>query len=838
MKRRISLSKTFKERIMSLIRTPRDGSLFLQHARRAVCLASALVLTSSAASAGVFLVNSNADTTDNASGNGICSTGNIIIISTVPLLFATECTLRAAISESNGNPGQDTIEFSSILPTVAGVVEFTPALSYPAIQDSVIIDGYSHPSYDDADPAATPIINLRGTSTSGFASGLRFLPGSDNSVVNGLAISGFPGHGIELSGFIVTGPANIRIQGNHIGIWRGVFYTGNGLSGVRIALVDNSIIGQVCGAFSGCSGKRNVIAANANHGVYISNGNGNRIAGNYIGVTTTGTSTFVPFGGSSPNGENGVFVDAISTGNIIGGIGSSFAPGGGLITVAAGNLISGNTLSGINIQGAGNTVIANMIGTNAAGTSTLGNQGSGIFVGGDDTVIGGTGLRGNLISGNGSSGISVDTDTGGDPFRLSILNNRIGVNATADAPLGNGNHGMLLWGGDHEINDNIIGGNSAHGISDTSNGSIMLGNYIGTNENGENLGNSGVGLIMSEGNQTIGGVGAGNVIGFNAAGIVGGGSSYNNHLYANYIGTNPAGDDLGNLGDGINIVGPEYEVGLTNARTLGLANTIGFNGGHGIVDTGFATSIQGNYVGTDASGADLGNAGAGIHAETIAGPDAGIGATLATLDANVNGAGNIVGYNLQGIVVDNTSDLPVRGNQLIGNDGPGLDLEGDGPTANDLLDPDTGANERQNTPVFNTAQTFFNPGTGELQVRFGVSSAVANAAYPLTVDFYIHDPWLNAGDQARAHLGSVPYDALDAGSFVTTTITPTPGTFVPNSFGDLFGGLRATATDAQGNTSELSRGNVPVPEPGSAAMLTAGLLWLIGFARRGHRSLV
>ncbi|MFK7895299.1 MAG: beta strand repeat-containing protein [Myxococcota bacterium] len=795
-------------------------------------LTSAALMASSPALAATFFVNATADGGDISAGDGTCSTGNIVIISTSPPLFLPECTLRAAIEEANALTGLDEIKFSGNLPTVFGFVEFIPGTALPPIFDPIIIDGYSHPSYDLPNPAAPPIINLLGNNTPDGSYGLAFLPGSDGSILRGVSIARFPESGVLLSAFFADGPENIAIEGNYIGVSRLDIYFGNDRHGVEIQNADNNTIGQSCGLVVGCQGKRNLISGNEDSGIFVENSTGTKIAGNYIGIDSAGSSTLVPGAYLASNGEHGVFISEDSSNNSIGGIGSILLLGGGIVPAASGNLISGNALDGINVQGPFNTIVANTIGPNAAGTSYVGNSGNGITVGGDDNIIGGAGLRSNLISSNIGFGIYVDSDTGSDPSRLSILNNRVGVNASADAILVNLSDGLLLWGSDHEINDNIIGGNVGHGISDTSNGSVMLRNHIGTNENGDDLGNTEAGIRMSEGNQLIGGAGNGNIIGFNANGIVGGGSSYGNRIRGNYVGTNPAGDDIGNAGDGISNSGAEYEVGEFNGRLIGSANTIAFNGGNGITDTGYNTLIQGNYIGTNDVGADLGNGGAGILAETISGPNASIGATLTALGADIPGSGNTVAHNVQGIVVENTNGIPIRGNQLFKNGGHGIDLGGDGPTVNDRFDSDTGANNLQNMPTFNTALTFLDSGTGQLQIRFAVPSATANAAYPLTIDFYIYDPWLNDGDEASAHLGSASYTTANAESFVTTTLTPTPGSFIPNAFGDLFGGLRATATDANGNTSELTRLNVPVPEPETSALLPAGLLGLLALSRR------
>ena len=108
-------------------------------------------------------------------------------------------------------------------------------------------------------------------------------------------------------------------------------------------------------------------------------------------------------------------------------------------------------------------------------------------------------------------------------------------------------------------------------------------------------------------------------------------------------------------------------------------------------------------------------------------------------------------------------DATIRGNEIFENGGGAtpIDLEADGPTANDVGDVDTGANQLQNAPEFIAAQTQWNDLTGELEVRYRVNSNEADAAYPLTVDFYlITEP----GGFADAYVGSDTYPAASARS--------------------------------------------------------------------------
>ena len=112
---------------------------------------------------------------------------------------------------------------------------------------------------------------------------------------------------------------------------------------------------------------------------------------------------------------------------------------------------------------------------------------SGNFIG--TAVAGG----GNVISVNEFSGISI---TGNGTNSNVIVNNQIGGYGIAGSPTGNGQHGVYIGGG---ISSNRIGGTTAAArniISEnlesgvqiegpTTTGNTVLGNYIGTNPNGD-----------------------------------------------------------------------------------------------------------------------------------------------------------------------------------------------------------------------------------------------------------------------------------------------------------------------------------------------------------------
>ena len=89
-----------------------------------------------------------------------------------------------------------------------------------------------------------------------------------------------------------------------------------------------------------------------------------------------------------------------------------------------GNVISGNGASGINVGGDGNIIQGNLIGTDPVGTDGFGNTDHGILLSGAfETFVGGEGIgEGNIIASNGLDGIFV---TGGGATRNLISGNSI-----------------------------------------------------------------------------------------------------------------------------------------------------------------------------------------------------------------------------------------------------------------------------------------------------------------------------------------------------------------------------------------------------------------------------
>ncbi|GAB4527245.1 MAG: hypothetical protein OHK0046_44870 [Anaerolineae bacterium] len=272
-------------------------------------------------------------------------------------------------------------------------------------------------------------------------------------------------------------------------------------------------------------------------------GAGNVISGNTQDGLSFGARCCVP-----PTQVQGNIIGLDLTGEIIvgnGGYGIELATGGdfeeeaafiiGGTAEGAGNVVSGNGSIGINLRTGNAVVQGNIIGLNQAGNAARPNN-TGMQIdmyaisrdSGGVSIIGGTEPgSGNIISGNTSSGISLYNIQ----HPVYIQNNIIGGDITGQTAIGNGgsgistgfftviNHSVIIGG----VNaGNQIFGNGGDGVflngGSSTNPSAFLGNTIGTNLDGDNLSNGGVGIWLRDGTGTrIGGSaeGEGNTIFFN-----------------------------------------------------------------------------------------------------------------------------------------------------------------------------------------------------------------------------------------------------------------------------------------------------------------------------------
>ena len=262
---------------------------------------------------------------------------------------------------------------------------------------------------------------------------------------------------------------------------------------------------------------------------------------------------------------------------------------------------------------------------------------SGISIGGTG---GGTTIRGLMITGFTVDGINVAS--GAD--NVTIADNWIGTAGTGtsghgNANVGNSDDGIDIAASNAIVTNNVITNNNDEGITIVGSGvtgHLIQGNYIGLDPDGSTSvnGNNDVGLaIISGTGNTIGGttVAARNVISRNNEGM---------------------------------------EINTSN------------------------NVVQGNYIGTDASGtANKGNRiGDGVQIQG--------GSTGNLIGGIAPNAGNLIAFNfLNGVNVASGTGNAVLGNTIHSNTQLGINLGTAGVTNNDTNDGDTGANDLLNFPI-------------------------------------------------------------------------------------------------------------------------------------------
>jgi hypothetical protein len=144
-----------------------------------------------------------------------------------------------------------------------------------------------------------------------------------------------------------------------------------------------------------------------------------------------------------------------------------------------------------------NVVAGNYIGTDVTGTVALGNS-QGVTINGASNLIGGsTAAERNLIAGNRSHGVWINT---ANAASNSVQGNYIGLDFTGVGSLANSGNGVLIENGAQRnrigtdadgIDDigerNVVSGNGASGVVLTglgATGNTVAGNYIGTDATG------------------------------------------------------------------------------------------------------------------------------------------------------------------------------------------------------------------------------------------------------------------------------------------------------------------------------------------------------------------
>jgi len=452
---------------------------------------------------------------------------------------------------------------------------------------------------------------------------------------------------VELSGGGSVNAAGLRILAGHTTV-RGLAIMRFLGQGIEIAGPGGT--NQVAGNYLGLDADGDTARPNDLQGIWVNNSTGNLIGGTDPAdrnVISGNKDTGIYIIGGSSNLVQGNYIGTKANGSVAlanGANGISISSSarnqiGGPVA-EAGNLISGNGASGIYLKDAGsvdNIVQGNRVGLAANGTTALGNTADGLTI---NNASRNTAL-GNVFSGNKQSGVYLmGTATGNNLQGNLIGTDAIGVTAAANTYAGItiARATNNIVGGTDPAARNIIAGNKADGIFMTTNSTanVVAGNWIGLNAAGAVLSNAynGVTIDCAFGNA----IESQNVIAGNAfegVSLINGASG--NVVQANAIGTDPGRTEAranGRAGVGISR-SPSNTIG-----TPGSGNVISGNGDAGIYLIGTTATgnvIQGNRIGTDLTGMlPLGNYREGLYLQQTASNV--IGGTLA-------GAGNVISAN-------------------------------------------------------------------------------------------------------------------------------------------------------------------------------------------------
>lgn len=467
----------------------------------------------------------------------------------------------------------------------------------------------------------------------------------------------------------------------------------------------------------------------------------------------------------------------------------------------------------------------------------------GLIVAGSTSVV-----RGLIVSAwpafreNGESfcGCGIDVESNNS----IIEGNYVGTDATGTQSKPNGQNGIaVITGGSNLIGGttaqarNLVSGNRegfffnvAMGtfISSSATNNTFSGNWVGLDATGFNALPNSIGVLINSANNTIGGTvpGSGNVIAGNASDMIsifeaaGGVSADGNDVLRNFIGTNVVGTGSFNEGFG-------YGVAVTDADNAvigspGNGNLIAGND-YGVlvkIDTHRSTSghlIQGNTIGLDALGRPDANGAPGVKLDNV---------FNATVGGTANGEPNTIASNSgPGVVVNflttcaacttgtlRSNQNRISANRIHANTGRGIDLGtaafGDGVTANDGNDADTGANDLLNWPVLTSASSTMSTST----VNGQALTQGPQSGSPYRLQFFASPSCDTVGGngEGQVFLGEADRNA-DGNAFSVNLNAPIPSGFV----------VTATATDALGNTSEFSNCVTASGGPAPVASATA-----------------
>lgn len=282
-------------------------------------------------------------------------------------------------------------------------------------------------------------------------------------------------------------------------------------------------------------------------------------------------------------------------------------------------------------------------------------------------------------------------------------------------------------------------------------------------------------------------------------------TSGSNELSCNYIGTNAAGGDTGNGGNGTGIT----ISGAASSNTIGGSSTaqnlISANTQNGLSLSSDSNTVSTNIIGLAIDGlTTLGNGDSGI---LINSANNNIG-SISSGDANTIAGNGGAGITIQSGVSNTANAIYINSIFNNGDTGGaassrtlGIDLSGDGETANDgATDSDTGPNTLINTPVLGSIVM----GGAANTMDIPVTLALPDGTY--RVEFYANAVCnaLNTGIEDSAATSGEGQDFTGSQSIIITSGVADVTSVNLSTLGVVGSEVTAKVIDGSGNTSEFS----------------------------------
>lgn len=699
-------------------------------------------------------------------------------------------SLRNAINFANSQTTSSTVRFE-IPGTGPHDISLTSALP-DLTANGLTIDGTSQSGTQCRDLwAGTRHNHSIRLIDNGAVAGFRL--GGANQAVRGISFLAF-GRGIHL----LPSSTGATVQCNTID------GAGIGSGGVGVEVAGASALVGGLGTGEGNIFGRNRIGVQTNDG-----STDTAIRGNFIGTTPEGNNFANGIGIGHATGSaswRDITYNLISL-NTDGGIilpsGASITPSDSVIRIQRNRLGVNRLTTGIALNGGdainlGSSSIGNVLigGDSATETNVIVGTDDGIDITGASNVT----IQGNAIRG-GAHAIRLDAAShvliGGSPTHT----NRIGGSNLDAINLRNGTNNVTITS--NLISSVTIGSTtyslSGNGIAMNDVRAITIGDGTATGRN-----------ILPQVRRR----------GISAAGVISDLTINSNYLGVGLSGNNAVANGQLETADRKNAIafdnGTYTNISILNNVMAGWeAALIKFTN-----STATGITIQGNNIGVGSGGRNLaggltdnlvsfggnpdnysdvliGGSGTGQGNLIANGRFSGIG--LQSSGTNLQVIGNTIRNNRRnGITVSNATQAAILGNRIFANDLIGIDLGGDGVTANDAGDGDSGANDLLNFPQNIRAIV---AGANQLGYSFSLDAPAAADGY--RIEFFANaaaDP--TGFGEGERFLGHV--DITHAGG--AQSYTGTLATLQPVAIGDIISATttRRTAGGSWDITSEFS----------------------------------